>query len=537
MVDRLSLQVKIIGIFAVTVMVVLVVSTLIATFLTRDPVESELYSKALAQARQTAHQIAAPEILARPDMLAPALSQLQHDAPGILQADVYVHSPNHHLVASTNPHGQHLELDDIPDIETYLEFYKPFNDQESIETESRRAWIISTTIDKNGAPIGCLILTVSRSALNAVTLDLVMRNLLLMLASFVVVVLVIHFFFLRAVRRPIKEMIRVMQSAEKGELHVRARLESWDEIGLLAAHLNRLLRRIEGFSKEMGQKVEEATSEVARRNEELRRINEELFETQKNLARSERLAVAGQLAASLAHEIGTPLNSISGHVQLLARKTHDESTARRLMVIEKQVENIVRTVRQLLSWTRKYELRLELIDLGHVLEESLLLASPVLETRKIRVKMNLAKKCPKVYGDSGYLHQVFLNLINNSTDAMPRGGELRVELRGPVEAHREGNGVEDGAPDSEVEIRISDTGTGMSRETLAHIFDPMFTTKQMGTGAGLGLAICDQIIRQHAGTIRAESEPGRGATFTIRLPLDCREKAEAPMLSTASTVH
>ena len=109
----------------------------------------------------------------------------------------------------------------------------------------------------------------------------------------------------------------------------------------------------------MEQKVNEATSEVANRNEELRRINEELFETQKNLARSERLAVAGQLAASLAHEIGTPLNSISGHVQLLARKTNDDSTARRLMVIEKQVENIVRTVRQLLSWTRKYELRLE----------------------------------------------------------------------------------------------------------------------------------------------------------------------------------
>ena len=167
-------------------------------------------------------------------------------------------------------------------------------------------------------------------------------------------------------------------------------------------------------------------AELARRNEELRGINKELFETQKNLARSERLAVAGQLAASLAHEIGTPLNSISGHVQLLARrKSNDEATARRLLVIEKQVENIVRTVRQLLSWTRKYELRLELVDLGHVLEDAVLLSSPVLELRKIRVQMNLAKDCPKIYGDSGYLHQVFLNLINNSADAMPRGGELR----------------------------------------------------------------------------------------------------------------
>ena len=525
MFDRLSLQVKIIVIFAVTVMVVLGVSTLIATFLTRDPVESELYRKALAQARQMAHQIAAPDTLARPDVLGPDLRQLQHDSPGIIQADVYVHGQNHHLVSTTNPHGQHLELDNIPQVESYNEYFKPYEDQESIETEDSRAWIISTTISAQGEPIGCLILTVSRSSLNAVTWDLVLRNLLLMLASFVVVVLVIHFFFLRAVRRPVKDLIHVMESAEKGQLNVRARLQSWDEIGLLAAHLNRMLRRIENLNNELGRKVEEATAELARRNEELRGINKELFDTQKNLARSERLAVAGQLAASLAHEIGTPLNSISGHVQLLARrKSNDESTARRLLVIEKQVENIVRTVRQLLSWTRKYDLRLEPADLGHILEDAVLLSSPVLESRKIRVQMSLAKDCPKIYGDSGYLHQVFLNLINNSTDAMPRGGQLHISLRacGPAEL-------------PEVEVVVTDTGTGIARETLAHIFDPVFTTKQIGTGAGLGLAICDQIVRQHAGTIHAASAPDQGTTFTIRLPLDCREKVEAPALSTMTS--
>src|SRR5579863_4382667 len=229
MFGRLSLQVKIIGIFAVTVMVVLGFSTLIATFLTRDPVESELYRKALAQARQTAREIAAPPTLARPDVLIPTLRQLQHDSPGITQADVYVHDPTHQLVATTNARGQHLELDGIPRVESYNEYYKPFDDQESIETEDRKAWVISTTIDAEGKPIGCLILTVSRSALNAVTLELVLRNLLLMLASFVVVVFVIHLFFLRAVRRPVKEMIRVMQAAEKGQLNVRARLQSWDE--------------------------------------------------------------------------------------------------------------------------------------------------------------------------------------------------------------------------------------------------------------------------------------------------------------------
>jgi len=181
-------------------------------------------------------------------------------------------------------------------------------------------------------------------------------------------------------------------------------------------------------------------------------------------------------------------------------------------------------VRQLLSWTRKFDLRLDLVDLAHVLEDAVVLSSPVLEARKIRVQMNVAKDCPKIYGDSGYLHQVFLNLINNSTDAMPRGGQLHITLRACGSQDRQ-----------VVVVVVADTGTGMPRDTLARIFDPMFTTKQIGTGAGLGLAVCDQIVRQHSGTIRADSEPGEGTTFTIQLPLDCRVGVEAPVLASVTS--
>jgi signal transduction histidine kinase len=150
------------------------------------------------------------------------------------------------------------------------------------------------------------------------------------------------------------------------------------------------------------------------------------------------------------------------------------------------------------------------------LEEAVLLSSPALQLRKIQVKTDLPRDCSKIYGDAGYLQQVFLNLINNSMDAMPRGGQLRVALRPPSM----------GAPE-ELVVEVADNGAGMSPETLAHIFDPMFTTKRMGTGAGLGLAICDQIVRQHGGTIQVESEPAVGTCFYIALPLDGREKMEA----------
>jgi signal transduction histidine kinase len=494
--------------------------------LTQQLVEEEIYRKTLAQARATAHQLVNEDALQDTDKLQRVLKQMQRDLPGVRQADVYLHGSPHRLEATTSPQGEHLELDNIPGIEQYDEFERPDDESLTIETNHGKFWVIGVTILSQGQPVGCLNLKVSKSQSSIVTRDLVIRNLLLMLASLVVVILAVHIFFLRAVRTPVKDMIRVMEGAEKGQLQVRASLRSTDEIGMLAAHLNRMLRRIENFNTELERKVRESTAGLAEANEELRRINEELFETQKKLVRSERLAVAGQLAASLAHEIGTPLNSISGHVQLLARrKDADESTRRRLQIIEKQIDNIVRTVNQLLSWSREFELKIERVDLRRVVEEAVLLSSPALQLRKIKFKLDFAKDCPKICGDGGYLQQVFLNLINNSIDAMPRGGELRIETR-----LADGDG-------GEVAVRVADNGTGMSPDTMVHVFDPMFTTKRMGTGTGLGLAICEQIIRQHGGTIRVESEPGRGTTFTLVLPVDGREKAEAAGVAVGSAVE
>jgi signal transduction histidine kinase len=516
---RLGLQGKVTIIIAVTVISVVGVSTCIAMWLTRQPVEEEIYRKALAQARLTAHHLAYQGALENPGELLNALRQMEHDVPSVKQSDIYLHQPQHQLLTTTALRGEHLELDHLPNVEQYNEFERPEADQIAIETPDGDFWIIGTAIGQAGKPLGCLNLKVSKSRLNAITWDLVLRNLLVMLASIGVVILVINTFFLRWVRRPVKEMVRVMAGAEGGQLQLRAGVPSHDEIGQLAQHLNRMLDRIENFNTELGRKVQEATATLARRNEELRQIYEELLDTQRSLARSERLAVAGQLATSLAHEIGTPLNSISGHVQLLSRsKTWDAASARRLQTIEKQIDNIVRTVKQLLSWSRKFDLKIEELEVRHLLEESVLLASPALESRKIKVETEWPPHCPRLYGDSGYLQQVMLNLINNSMDAMPRGGELRVTLRYPF------NGDE-----REVAVKVRDTGVGINPETLPHIFDPMFTTKRIGTGAGLGLAICDQIIRQHAGRIQVESQPNRGTCFTIILPLDCRERLEGAL--------
>lgn len=521
--SRSSLQTKVVLIISVTVVVVVVVSTLIAMILTRQPVEEEIYRKALAQARATAQQLVNEHSLSNPPELQRVLKQMQSDFPSVKQSDVYLHTPVHHLEATTDPAGEHLELDNIPGIQQYNEYERVDENTQTIETPDGDYWIIGATIRDRGRSIACLNLRVSKYRSNVVTQNLVFRNLLLMLASLSVIFLVIHVFFLYNVRRPMKEMVRTMESAEGGQLDLRAEVSSRDETGQLAAHLNRMLDRLQNFNNELARKVEEATHELAEKNKELRGINEELFETQRKLARSERLAVAGQLAASLAHEIGTPLNSISGHVQLLARqKTGDANADRRLQIIETQIENIVRTVRQLLAWTHKLDLQISTVNLRHVLEESVLLSSPALEFRKIFVRTEWPEQPVEIFGDAGYLQQVFLNLINNSMDAMTHGGELRLRLSRPSSR----------APD-EVVVEIADTGEGIAPETLAHIFEPMFTTKRMGTGTGLGLAVCDQIIRQHGGTIRVESKVGEGTCFIVTLPVDCRQKMEVLIATSA----
>ena len=198
-----SLQSKIIIIIIITVIIVVGGSTYIAAWLTREPVEEEIYRKAVSQAELTAHQLGDREALRVPDKLGQTLHQTEHDLPGIVQSDVYLHEPIHRLVITTKPGGEHLELDNIRNIEAYNEYFRPNEDQVTIETPEGDYWILSTPLRDQGRIVGCLNLKVSKSRSNVITLDLVKRNLLLLLASLAVLLVVIHAFFLRSIRRPV----------------------------------------------------------------------------------------------------------------------------------------------------------------------------------------------------------------------------------------------------------------------------------------------------------------------------------------------
>jgi len=257
--------------------------------------------------------------------------------------------------------------------------------------------------------------------------------------------------------------------------------------------------------------VENATAELTKRNRELRELNEKLLKMQLELVRLERLAVAGQLTATFAHEVGTPLNLISGHVQLLIESFSDnEFLLKKLILVQSQIRRLSEIVRRLLDATRRPKLELAAVNLNQLIQEVSALIRPTLQLRKVEFDHRLQEDLPVIQADRKQLEQVLLNLINNSLDAMPDGGHLLIET--------------ETRSDQFVAIKIADTGQGIERENIERLFQPMFTTKEIGQGTGLGLTICRAIIKEHGGAIEVKSTVGEGTTFSVFLP------AEVPVL-------
>jgi two-component system, NtrC family, sensor kinase len=259
-----------------------------------------------------------------------------------------------------------------------------------------------------------------------------------------------------------------------------------------------LLTQISGFNDELKKEIAAATRKLST-------TNDSLLHTQQRLARSERMAVVGQMAASLAHEIGTPLNAISGHIELLGSNHPDDSdTQRRVQVVSKQLDFIVATVKKLLERTHERKVLFESLDINNLIIEILALVSPTLEKHSIVCSVVLQEDLPLLKADRDGLQQVVLNLINNSIDAMCGGGELFIRTSFDHQA-------------ACAAVEISDTGTGIDGETIDHLFEPLWTTK--ATGSGFGLAIAQQIAGEHGGYLEVVKGTEPGTTFRMSLPV------------------
>ncbi len=322
-------------------------------------------------------------------------------------------------------------------------------------------------------------------------------------AAIVLLTLLVDWLGRRLIHRPIALIRDTMTRAGAGDFTARAVQARPDEIGSVADGLNDMLRRLQDFHEALQDRVNEATAELRLRNEELVISYRRVFALREALARAEQMAAVGQMAASVAHQVGTPLNLISGYVQMLQEDASvDPRTARRLQIVQEQIAKVASVVRTVLDNSRRPNNRAS-ISVGSVLARVAEVARPKLDASGISLSLDVAGELPPVWADFEELELAMLNLVTNSLDAMPHGGVLTIR------AHPSSDGVR---------IEVSDTGTGISKELLPRIFDPWVTTKAEGRGTGLGLSITHDVIGRHGGTIAATSEPGHETRFTIELP-------------------
>jgi two-component system, NtrC family, sensor kinase len=323
-------------------------------------------------------------------------------------------------------------------------------------------------------------------------------------AAIIVLTLLVDWLGRRLIHRPIGRIRETMAHAGQGDFTARTDVVRKDEIGAVAIGLNDMLRRLQEFNEALHERVDEATTELRMRNEELVESYQRVFALREAVARNEQLAAVGQMAASVAHQVGTPLNLISGYVQMLQEDAaSDPRTSRRLEIVQEQIDKVSAVVRTLLDHARRPEER-KSVDLNTLLSRVADVAGPKLDASGIALSLEIPSHLPTIWADAGELELALLNLITNSLDAMSAGGSLTISATPFAQS---------------VRLDISDTGTGIPADLLPRIFQPWVTTKPAGRGTGLGLSITEDVIARHGGTIHAVSEPGRRTTFTIELPL------------------
>src|SRR5688572_11637167 len=234
---------------------------------------------------------------------------------------------------------------------------------------------------------------------------------------------------------------------------------------------------------------------------------------EEQLRQSQKMEAVGRLAGGIAHDFNNLLTVIGGYTETaLAELPGDAPASALLREVRRAAESAASLTRRLLMFSRRQIVRLSPLDLNAVVSDVQQLLKRTLG-EDIEIIASLPAGVHPIQGDATQLQQVLMNLAVNARDAMPRGGTLSIETTNVGHGTRSGGAARDA-----VELRLSDTGCGMSDATKAHIFEPFFTTKELGHGAGLGLATVYAIVQGMGGTIQVSSEPGRGTTFTMRFP-------------------
>jgi two-component system NtrC family sensor kinase len=456
------------------------------------------------------------------------MKEVRELRPGIKRLSVFeLSSDSASLVLTTDPENAPRRLD--PQEQTQIVAGRSVMQlDESDESSEERAWRITAPIIIDGKVVGAL-----RGLYSAKPFDDLLKQEISLtkeigLGAVIVTSLVFVVLVRFGIHRPMHRLLYAMRKVEAGNLSSEVSIEGPVEIKELTTQFNRMLsarRRawserdhllveVQHLNETLQQRVTDAT-------DELQQANLKLVEARLAVERSQRVAALGELSASVAHELGNPLNALSGHLQMLTHTSHSASRERHLAVIRSEVDRMVAIIKQLLGQTRIH-LESAPVSLNSLIHEVVALLAPGLPLRQITLKTDLGADLPPIVGDPHALHGLVFNLINNAKQAMPSGGELTIRTRTVDGEELPGTIiVSEGAlvNGTAVRLAIADTGYGIHPEQVSRIFKPFFTTRHDQGGTGLGLAICHRVVTDNGGRLAVKSEVGQGTQFTVDLPI------------------
>ena len=307
----------------------------------------------------------------------------------------------------------------------------------------------------------------------------------------------------------VMDLVFFSVSAASWNIQTDARLLVFALVGALITWLTGIRKRSEGALREAQTELEER---VRQRTEELMERNRELWRLQSEIKRVEPLAALGRITGTIAHELGSPLNSVLGYAELLAQEPLTENGRRRLAIIKAQIQRMTEIINNHLTNVRSSSRKREAVDIRKLVEETLVTMAPIFIQHRVKAVNKCAVSLPVVVAHRPSLQRVLVNLIDNALDAMNGGGTVTISCE------KSAGGVA---------LTISDTGAGIPAEILPKIFDIFFSTKAPGQGTGLGLAICQEIVNAHGGTLGVESAVGGGTQVRIFLPTEASHAAVA----------
>jgi two-component system NtrC family sensor kinase len=491
-----------------SVAVLVVVSfgfTALSLSLMRGWIEEDLRERAIAFAREFAATIGDRRELESPALLRDQIGQILEIRRNVSQLDVLAFGTGGANLVATSHTDRRLPF-------TRKDVDRARRGEiisRLIQSDRERYWEVMTPVTLSGVPAGAVAVRFSLEGPDRAAARTRAWAFALSAASVVVMAFLMSVAIRQVVDRPIRRFVEAIARIRTGDTGTTVSVRSSDEFGVMARHFNEMMARINQFNDELKLRVTEAVTELDQRYHEVQRLSEQLFELQRSLSHAERLAISGRIMAEVAHEVGTPLHSVSGHLELLRQELPPgpagEDLRRRLDVIESQLTRVTGIITQLLDLTRRSAQDATRVDVSRLLREAIELVRPGMSAASLALRVDAPPNLPAVTGHASQLQQVILNLLTNGMDATAPGGRVEAATRAVPE-----RGL--------VAIEVRDTGKGITPDERRQIFDPFFSTKAPGRGTGLGLFISSQIVRDHKGTIEVESEPGRGSIFRVCLP-------------------